>query len=78
MEKIRKDCTSLWRRNAPDEESQITDVALTAPKTTDVFWVHPDGGHKHLTLDATLVVEWQVIGVRAAYRSAAYILRAMV
>ena len=63
--------------NAPDEESQINDVALTAPKTTDVFWVHPDGGRQHLILDPYIGGSNRP-GVRAAYRSAAYILRAAI
>ena len=63
--------------NAPDEESQINRVALTAPKTTDVFWVHPDGGRQHLILDPYIGGSNRP-GVRAAYRSAAYILRAAI
>ena len=59
------------------EDSQINDVALTAPKTTDVFWVHPDGGRQHLILDPYIGGSNRP-GVRAAYRSAAYILRAAI
>ena len=55
------------------EDSQIDDVALTAPKTTDVFWVHPDGGRQHLVLDPYIGGSNRPIGVRACYRSAAYI-----
>jgi len=58
-------------------DSEITDVALTSPKTTDVFWVHPDGGRQHLTLDPYIGGSNRP-GVRAAYRSAAYILRAAI
>jgi hypothetical protein len=59
------------------EDSTIENVALTAPKTTDVFWVHPDGGRQHLILDPYIGGSNRP-GVRAAYRSAAYILRAAI
>ena len=53
---------------------EIKNVALTAPKTTDVFWLHPEDTHDFLSIDP-----WRNqrnrSGIKASYRSAAYILR---
>ena len=56
-----------------EQESFIEDVALVAPKVTDVYWVHPDGPREGLVLDPYLGGRARP---KAAYRSAAYILRA--
>ena len=54
-------------------------VALVAPKITDIFWVHPDTNNLHdgVVLDPWLSQENRP-GIRAAYRSASYILRAII
>ena len=53
---------------------EIKNVALTSPKTTDVFWLHPEDTHDFLSIDP-----WRNQrnrpGIKASYRSAAYILR---
>ncbi len=59
------------------DDSTIHDVALVAPKVTDVFWVHPDGVRQHLNLNPYMSSRTKP-GVKAAYRSAAYILRAAI
>lgn len=59
------------------EDSTLHDVALVSPKVTDVFWVHPDGVRQFMNLNPYLDSRDRP-GVKAAYRSAAYILRAAI
>jgi len=49
---------------------------LVAPKITDVFWVYPEQAESSLNLDP--FDEFNRPGAMAAYRSAAYILRASI
>ena len=70
-----------------DEESPAYDpdgtfigsVALTSPKTTDVFWVHPSNSLKsqYLMIDPYYFSHKRP-GVKAAYISAAYLLRSAI
>lgn len=52
-------------------------VALVVPKVTDVFWIHHSRPHPDLLLDPWYD-KTRRPGIRAAFRSAAYILRAII
>jgi len=60
-----------------DGDDLSQDVALVAPKITDVFWMHVESPHADLLLDPWSQGEKRP-GARAAYRSAAFILRAVI
>jgi Lhr-like helicase len=62
---------------APQGQNLSQHVALVSPKFTNVFWTHPYLPNQYLMLDPWNDKQKRP-GVQAAYRSAAFILRAII